>query len=279
MKSGFYPFVFSVGLLINFAYVITVSTAFAEQELDSMRFSVGAFVSSGDYNFEDKTLINAIPLSFEYRRSHWRFKNLVSLLNIDGPGTVTLEGGGLRLGDQHNDETGVGDWFISVAYDGFYNVQKARFWELQSKLKVPIADEDKGLGTGTFDFSVSYSLMHVFSNSAVWHQLGYRFRENSSQLQLNDTFNVSVGGQFQGFESFALGYVFNYKQAQIEGNEAARESFLYLNRRLDTQHVDVRKLSFYLLFGHSKASPDYALGVQAQTDWLPTSTLFGVEVR
>ncbi len=63
------------------------------------------------------------------------------------------------------------------------------------KVKIPTADEDKGLGTDETDFSLEVNLTKAYGSNVAFGTVGYRKFGDPPEFDLDDVMHLSIGGQ------------------------------------------------------------------------------------
>src|SRR5439155_11274457 len=126
--------------------------------------SLGAGVnySSGKYGTSAETKILSIPFNIRYETDPWTFKLTVPYLSVTGPANVIPGVGRFdstgrprrRVIADTTTESGLGDTVASATYQAYYDSAAQRGLDLTGRLKLPTAEADRGLGTGSTDESL-----------------------------------------------------------------------------------------------------------------------------
>lgn len=129
-------------------------------------------------------------------------------------------GGSPQAGEKrtggHSSESGLGDITLTVGYIVVEEGSSMPQVRPTFYLKFPTADEDKGLGTGEFDFGPGLTLSKWFSDWHLFAEGQYVLQGDSSLYDAKDYFSYNGG----------LGYQFGenlYTALQIRGATAAAE--------------------------------------------------------
>ena len=225
-------------------------------------FSTGAELSTGDYGDDEDTDILYVPLSLKYDTPHFIGRITVPYISIDGPGDVVggtqgpvLTGSG-NAGVGTSREGGIGDVIGSLTFVVNPEAESFPIVELTGKVKLPTADEDDGLGTGETDYTAQIDLSQTFGRVTPFVTFGNRWLGDSSDLDLNDTLFGSVGFSVQAASRLQLGASYDYREASSSRSDDAREIVLFGSYRFSKTW----KVSPYVVFGTSDASPDLAVG-------------------
>ena len=143
----------------NHLYRIIVSALFfacssALHATDRITFSSGVDYSVGNYSATSATEIWYIPVTLKLEQPTVIYKLTVPFIRITGPGYVTgAEADPAGSGDTATTtESGMGDILTSASYTLIpYQIEKLSI-DLTAKIKLPTADESRGLGTGEIDY-------------------------------------------------------------------------------------------------------------------------------
>jgi hypothetical protein len=230
-----------------------VFTASAQESQLSVR--AGFERISGDYggvqNFDDLYA----PLSVLYERARVGLRVTVPYLEVefadpDGMSTFT--------------ESGLGDVVLGLTV---YDVVRSRSGNLvvdvTGKLKLPTADEDKGLGTGETDYSLQADIYRFLGRGTMIASAGYKVRGDPQGAVFEDSLLVSLGGLYE-FSTWTSGGLFlDYRQSSVPAFESIRELTALLSRRLD----DRWRVQGYVVRGLSDTSLDWSLGFSARRDF------------
>ena len=213
--------------------------------------------SSGKYQDETETTMLYIPYFASLTQGRLSWKAGVSWISIDGPGTV-IDGGRVPSGRTTRQESGLGDTWISLSYEIESFPAELGFLDITGKLKIPTADEDKGLGTGKFDEVLQLDYMYPCGRLIPMATLSYKYRGDPGTYNLKNTVSLSGGFDWRQTEKLHLGASLDYQQASASGLEDPLDLFGYLSYRYSRRWT----LMPYLYFGLSEGSPDFGGGIQ-----------------
>lgn len=250
------------GLLLFWCFLGCSLPAFSA---DGWKTTLGAHYSSGEYGKAESTEIYSAPVSLRYRKGNWDYKVSVPWVSIDGPGNVdsavvsegsTSTSNGSTEVASVAEESGVGDTWVSFKYRS----PKKRFgwwWDSTVKVKIPTADEEKGLGTGEEDFKFVLSGLRAAAKGYVLWDFGYKVRGSSDELDLDDSAQISVGYFHRLKSKTSVGVNIDYVQASHNSRDDAQELMLFYSKPLSPK----MKLSTYGVTGIGGDALDYGLGV------------------
>lgn len=231
-----------------------------------IKFSSGFDYSIGDYGDTEDTEIWYHPFTTRLSTGNWSARVTVPYLRIKGSGLVV--GGGDNVIQQTNPDTvtteeGLGDVVASLTYtleDETYDT----YYDFTGKVKIPTADEDKSLGTGEFDYTLSFDVTKLFSQSYIFAGVGYKFSGENEDFQLDDVWIVNVGAGIQMTPKTGLGVSYDYREAAGSG-EDPRDATLFMTHKL----TDNLSLQAYGVTGFSDGSAEQAFGLQIGYKFTP----------
>ncbi len=264
---------------------------FSAETLNSSVIISGVDYSSGYYGLKKKTQMLYIPLVFKHRYNEWDFGLTLSYIRMTGPGGVfsagdggviptqpqttqlnssgsnpalTNFGNGPGPGPGHPEadnittNEGLGDALINLSYAVDMTLHLPFLLEVGSQLKIPLADKDKELGTGEFDWSVYADLAYNMDGFSPFITLGYKFMGDPDEVNLKNIFFTSVGLDYQLANQLHAGVIYDYKEKVLAESYALSESTLYVNWSVNQK----LSLNTYVVKGFSDGSPDWASGLQ-----------------
>jgi hypothetical protein len=153
-------------------------------------------------------------------------------------------------------ESGLGDIVLS----GFYNVLDERKGglglDVGAKVKLPTADDQKGLGTGELDYAAQMDFFKPFDATTLFGSIGYRVYGDPAGTTLKDVFYTSIGASYRMSSQQSVGVAYDYRPAIVDGGGKVSEATLFWSNRLSPQW----KLQVYGVVGFADASPDAGIG-------------------
>lgn len=243
----------------------------------SHTLSFGSYYGEGDFGEDRDTRIVYLPLSYEYSRDGWRWSASLPWLRISGPGDVLLNIGGVTRPDQPQREperdnvatSGAGDLLLRATRELAPWSESAPFIDLAVEVKLPLADETQGLGTGARDYALQSDLYQVWGSTTVFVTLGYRWRGQSDWFDgLQDSASVSLGWsrpllQEAGADAWSWGLIYDYREAASLLSSDIHELLPYLN----WSPGGAWSVMAYATRGFSRDSIDVAAGLQLNYRW------------
>ncbi|WP_295802042.1 hypothetical protein [uncultured Microbulbifer sp.] len=243
---------------------------------DEWKYSLGTDISSGAYGDSEDTEIVSTPFTVSYSPSaSWTFKASLPWTSIEGPGGVVPGGdggivigpgngrgngnGGNQTGDEVviTEESGLGDLWLTGTYS-LQPIAQQYFVDLSAKYKLPVADEDKGLGTGEADYTLQAEVFTVVDNFTPFVTVARKYKGDLPETELRDVWYTSVGSGYRLSEIASVGASLDYQQAATAESDAQTEIFGYYSHKLSNQWTGM----LYGYLGLADGSPDQGFGFQ-----------------
>lgn len=222
--------------------------------------SLGIEYTEGDYGGTLDTGIWAMSFVGQYEQGRWRLKASLPYLRITGPGSVIGPDGVPNPGvqaDTRSTESGLGDLVLTGTYAAVYNAARGYGMDLVAKVKLPTADEDKGLGTGKTDVAIQVDPFMVVGRSTLFGTLGYKVYGDPEAIDYDNVWYGSVGVMGKLSAQTSIGVAHDVRQKLVPTGAAVSETTLFAVHKLDRD----TRLQFYLVKGFSDASPELGGGV------------------
>ncbi len=256
-------------LVLMAAYgLVSGTTAFAEEDV-KVKLSTGFDFSTGDYGNAQDTEIWYWPIAAKATFGNWAAKLTVPYLRIKGPGAVVGGGGaGITQGGGGNitTESGLGDILAGLTYT--IDVEKYdAFVDLTGKVKIPTADEDKGLGTGEADYTIQGDITKMFGSAYIFGGGGRKFVGESAQFQLDDIWLFNIGAGYQINKKFGIGAAYDFRESASSSQNPSEVSG-YLTYKV----TDAVSTLLYGVTGFTDGSPDASVGLQVSYGFEPFKT-------
>lgn len=245
--------------------ILVAATSFPSLAQDepaiTQKFTLGTYLSQGDYGAEENTDIRYFPLTYEISRFPWVLSLTVPYLELSGPGDVFLETGNIGRDPASReaiDERGLGDVFVSATYQLPPVLGDRVFLDFSVQAKVPTADEKRDLGTGELDYGPQLDLYTSAGRNTYFSTLGYRRRGKTSLYDLQDTAYASIGAMRQYGDNTYLGLVYDYREGASSSSVESHELMPFVSFNLDSRW----NLMVYTIVGFTDSSADRTLGIQ-----------------
>jgi len=223
-------------------------------------YRVLATYRSGDFGLSAGTRILALPVTFTVISDRQEFRVSVPYLYVTSDDPVTLVGNQVikRNGVRGGTESGPGD---VVAEEEHYLLAGggARPWlSILLAVKLPTADEEKGLGTGRPDAGAGLGLIQPLGSR--WHLLGdaqYSVLGDPRNIDLRNTLWLSVGLQRRVARGASASLSYERRDSVLPNHPALSKIALVYDQGL-ARRVNLRAA---VSIGLSDTTEDYGLGV------------------
>ncbi len=215
------------------------NSAFSQEFGDlKQTISAASYFSSGDYGEDSDTDILYFPVSYSANYGKWGAQVTLAHLRVNGPGNVLVNIGGVNravAGMQRERTSGIGDSVVSVIYQFDPFIGNSLFMDLRLDVKLPTADESRGLGSGETDYSAQVELSKGFGSSVLFSAIGHTIRgktdlypglQNSAfaQLGLAKTIN----------SQWNIGLFYDYREAASSFSQEVHELVPYFSWQIST---------------------------------------------
>jgi hypothetical protein len=220
--------------------------------------SSGIDYSRGDYGLPDDTEMLYVPFGLRVKNDRFRFKITIPFLHISGADGVVCSGALTCVGGDGATESGLGDVYMSAGYTYEPANPDLPIFEFSFKVKLPTANENKGLGTGEADYKLQVEVAQTFDFFTPFLSAGYRFVGEPSGFDLNDTASTSLGADFRINDFLNIGGSYDWRESASPSAGDIHEAFGYVSLLAYERFV----VTPYWVAGMSQNSPDYGLGLQ-----------------
>jgi hypothetical protein len=246
---------FNVALTAAFVSFTMVGSAAAQ-----LSVGAGAEFTSGKYGGTETTDTLYVPFILKYETGPWLLKATVPYLRVSGPANVvgagaeriTLPGASAA----QRTESGLGDVMLSAFYTAMDERRSAFGLDLGAKVKLPTADEQRGLGTGETDYAIQADVFKPFGNVTAFGSLGYRIYGDPPGLNLRNVVYYAIGASYSMSPESTVGLAYDHRPRIVTGGSEISEATLFWSRRLSREW----RLQLYGVAGFANGSPDAGLG-------------------
>ncbi|ACB74975.1 hypothetical protein [Opitutus terrae] len=212
----------------------------------------------GDFGFTQDTELWSVPVNVSYDLPRWSLKAAFSWLSIKGPANIASGsapvGGAPR--PTSSTESGIGDTSLAATFHA-HDVPGDVKVDLTGRVKLPTADEDKGLGSGETDYYVQTDLSQTFGQVTVFATLGYRFMGSNATNPLKDGPFATAGAAYAMAGGKAVvGAAYDWQSRTLAGADPGSNLIGFIA----TSPNDRWTLVGFGLVGFNDASPELGLG-------------------
>jgi len=255
--------VFPLGRL-GIAAVLLASVAgrTAHAEIRPWELSSSITYVTGDYGTDVDSDLVYIPVILQRNTDRWKASVTVPWLWIENSGDVTIVGGvpegGGDVGFKQT-HSGLGDVRLQGTYFAWFPGE-LKEWapgiDLSADLKLPTADEDKGLGTGETDLGFAIGLYDWLSRKWLWFaDWKYKFIGEPADRDYDNQVIYDIGVAYKPREEWLHSFLLEERTAVTDAGEES-VSAVYAPRYEVESNLDVYGS---VEVGLSDGAPDYSL--------------------
>ncbi len=208
----------------------------------------------GDYGLPENTNVSLFMVNPTLETDDWRLQASIPYVRLHGPASVVGNTGSSTLVSRSTH--GLGDITLSIAgklkpnSDGWAS-------EVSAKLKLPTADDAKGLGTGKTDTMVQWDVFKRGGTITPFATLGYQFLGRSTSYPMKNGAYATAGLAGQASPDVTLGVAGNWRQPIVEGGKSGVEAMAFVQDKLSEQS----RIQAFVLHGFTDSSPTIAVGL------------------
>jgi len=245
----------SIRYLLFYITLFLICPIAMAKENHAFSLETGLYYSEGDYHRNRSTTIQYLPLTAKYQTKNFQFKLSGGWLSLKGPGNIET---GTQTASEF-DEYGLADTHFSSAYYWRTSQLKLIDWLVpEFKIKIPTADKNKALGTGTLDGQIILSFYRIRAPLTLHSSLSHRWRSNKNELNLRNSWGFNFGTVWQWTKYLSTGIVFDTEEAASTISSAKRELLFHVSVKI-TRKI---KTTLYSQYGLSNGSPEVSFGTQ-----------------
>jgi hypothetical protein len=230
----------------------------AQAQQGQLELGAGLHYSTGDYGTGSETEITTLAATGRYETGPWVYKATVPYLEVTGENAVVPGVGRIGRGaGRRRTESGLGDVVLSATYAAYYDQASTFGVDLTGKLKLPTADENKGLGTGEADVALLADAYQTFDRVTGFAGVGYHILGDAPGQPLDNVWSANAGASYRIDQRDSWGVSFDTRQRVAPGASPQRELTGFFQRKLDA----LWKAQAYALLGLADGSPDWGFGL------------------
>lgn len=228
------------------------------------KFSSSLNYDTGKYGTSERTDSVYIPFTLKRYYTDYDLSVTVPYLSLSSTGLVTWVGGKPVRGTSRtttaadSDEAGLGDILLRGGYTLMREEPDTFDLALAAKLKLPTADEEKGLGTGEADIGAGLEFAKLVSPGWTFLADGYyTLIGEPAGAEFNNQLALDLGFYRELSESLGVTVLFEAQTAIVDGNDGARS----LSGTLTHLASENTQLTAGLILGLSDGSPDAGVNI------------------
>lgn len=232
-----------------------LTTGLAQQaEPLKIKLDTTYIFTRGDYGLSEDTDVSLFMVNPTLETDAWRLQVSVPYVHLQGPATVIGNTGSSTLVSRS--AHGLGDITLTFA-DKLKPSSNGWSSELSAKVKLPTADDAKGLGTGKTDTMVQWDVFKRGGTITPYATLGYQFLGRSTSYPMKNGAYATAGFAGQASPDVTLGVAGNWRQPIVEGGKSGVEVMAFVQDKLSEQG----RLQVFVLHGFTDSSPTIAVGL------------------
>jgi hypothetical protein len=220
-----------------------------------LSLTLGAGYDQGDFGSTETSHATYLPFSIRYTATQFDVSVSSAWAHLDAPdGIILIDGVPTRTQSSGTGgrSSGAGDTFIRTRLHLRPSVSP------YLRLKIPTADETRGLGTGKTDFGFGLDLDKDFGEVFVFGDVAYTFVGKVPRLGLRNRPSASIGASRQISTAVTLSGVLDWRRAIVAGTEDPAEFVGYLSYKASPA-VTFTPNAFV---GLTNGSSDFGVGVE-----------------
>jgi len=225
-------------------------------EAPTWQYGLSFSYLTGDYGRDDDTDLTYTAATVKRYLEKGDITVTIPYLDISADG-VTVVGGEFESVENGGSGAGLGDVILKGRYYAIEQEGPMPFIDLVGSVKFPTADEDKGLGTGEFDFTgvVEFARRLEGSRWIPLAEVGYTLVGEPSGMDADNRFLYSIGAAYELDPKVTLSGYLDGRTAIFKGNEDPLSVLLIGEYKY---RADLR-LDTLLEVGLSDGSPDFGI--------------------
>ena len=238
-----------------------------EPEYLNLSLGAGLEYETGDYGTVETTDIWRIPFIVQWAPlDHFSLSLEIPYLQQSRAEETTVSGGGgIGSGIKHTSNTvrGLGDITLDASLTFFKKKNHTPRLLTLFYAKLPTADEQKGLGTGEFDWGIGLGLGQKIGQWSVYTEALSIQPGTSATYDPDSYWEWLVSLSYRTSSSLRPGVSISGGSAPFDGADGPLE----IKGRLSGIGGEHTSYSLYLSRGLSDASPDWCVGVFGYLDY------------
>lgn len=212
---------------------------------------------SGSYGTDQTTDLLYWPFTIRRNLDAGDVSLTIPWLDLEaGDGQTVVDGTVIR-GSGYGG-SGLGDAVLKGRYHWIEQTEQLPFVDLIARLKLPLADEDKGLGTGEVDAGLGFDVTRRFQRDNLWFAgMTYTFMGDPPGVDYDNRVDLEAGIGRDVLPGLLICSMYNFRSAVSPGSDDAHSISFLANHRT-TERV---RIFVMLEFGLTDGAPDQSLTV------------------
>lgn len=257
-------------VLLSVALLLVPLVARAEEEKLRYQLKASATYETGDFGTATTTNTLFVPFTFRYLGDSFDLGLTIPFIWQETSGAVSaIEGRpvqireegeqvrGRRAEDIRREAAGLGDIVLKGRY--YLTEDRGDIPAISPflRLKFPTADEDKGLGTGEFDFGFGVELDKKFGRVGLFADFGYTIIGDPPGVDLRNRFSYGGGVSYDFTNELTGSVALAGSTALVRGRPGPLDLFLQLTHRVTKAASVFGGVSV----GLTNGSPDFGVTI------------------
>ncbi len=202
------------------------------------KFSSSVTYETGDFGADTTTNTVYIPFTIKryFKEGDLSF-TIPYIYQESGPEVSSLDGKPFQIhsspaGSKRISE-GIGDMSLKGSYYLLDESDKPLNLSAVGKIKLPTADEDKGLGTGKADETLGLEASKTIDEWILSADIYYTFIGDPEGADLNNEFAFDFGGEYHIIEPTTVGLFYEESTALLDDASNPRDLLFTVGHKLD----------------------------------------------
>lgn len=216
----------------------------------------------GDYGGDVDIEFLFVPVLFFHEQGPWQARLEIPWIQLRAPDkSFNLGDGRVVPGNQPmKTESGLGDVEFELRYATDWFPEQWFYIDVLGELKLPTADERKGLGTGETDFQLEFQFFKTFDKITPMAFIAHRWQGEPEGAILRDVFSISVGVDYRIDKTLNIGAIYEYQEPNSKFVEELQELEVYFKY----EQKEKWSIVGYAYHGFTDASPRFGIGSEVQ---------------
>ena len=252
---------FVICLLCSFAYADDANLiSDSQQQEEVWELSTFLTFASGDFGTNTTTdfVYNPYTLTRYLPKGELSFCIPIVYINTDQD-ISTINGQPVQIGTSGGTKekhSGIGDFTLGGSYYLWNEKTEPVNLSLIGKIKFPMADEDKNLGTGEFDQTLGLEASKTIDSEwMIFLDLYYKFVGDPPDVNYKNEFSFDIGTAYHLYASTWLSLFYEQSTALLSTQQDPKSLSFYVQQGLDNTTNVIAGLSI----GLTNGSPDFSL--------------------
>lgn len=237
--------------------MLSVAVTAARSEPPPFAWQVESSITteSGRYGTDETTSLFYWPLTVRRNLDGGDVSLTVPWMDLNSPGGQSVVDGSVVSGTGAGG-SGMGDAVLKGRYNWIDQTDALPYVDLFARLKLPLADEDKGLGTGETDLGFGIDLTRRFQEHNLWFAgLAYTFMGDPPGIGYDNRLDLEAGLGRDLSDALLVCGFYNYRSSVSSGSDDAHSVSV-----LGSYRVNGTVRVFGMLeMGLSDGAPDQSL--------------------